>query len=47
MAAALERELTDEALHHRLSAGARASAERFSLPVIAAAYDRALEAVLA
>jgi glycosyltransferase involved in cell wall biosynthesis len=47
VAAALERLLTDEALHRRLSAGARASAERFSLPAIAAAYDRAFEAVLA
>jgi glycosyltransferase involved in cell wall biosynthesis len=47
VAAALERLLTDEALHRRLSAGARASAERFSLPVIAAAYDRALGAALA
>jgi glycosyltransferase involved in cell wall biosynthesis len=47
VAAALERLLTDEALHPRLSAGALASAERFSLPVIAAAYDRALGAALA
>jgi glycosyltransferase involved in cell wall biosynthesis len=47
VAAALERLLTDEALHRRLSAAARASAERFSLPVIAAAYDRAFGAALA
>ena len=45
VAAALERLVTDEALHNRLSAGARATAQRFSLPVIAAAYDRVLEAV--
>jgi glycosyltransferase involved in cell wall biosynthesis len=47
VAAALERLLTDEMFHRRLSAGARATAGRFSLPVIAAAYDRALGAALA
>jgi glycosyltransferase involved in cell wall biosynthesis len=47
VAAALERLLTDETFHRRLSAAARASAERFALPVIAAAYDRALGAALA
>jgi glycosyltransferase involved in cell wall biosynthesis len=47
VAAALTRVLSDEPFRRRLSAGARASAERFSLPAIAAAYDRALGAVLA
>ena len=46
VAAAIERVLTDGAFRRRLSAGARTSAERFALPVIAAAYDRALQAVL-
>jgi glycosyltransferase involved in cell wall biosynthesis len=47
MAAALERVLTDHALRQRLAAGARASAARFTLPTIAAAYDGLLRQVLA
>jgi glycosyltransferase involved in cell wall biosynthesis len=47
VAAALERLLTDQTLHRKLSAGARTSAKRFSLPAIAAAYDRAFAGVLA
>jgi len=43
VASALERVLTDEPLHGRLAAGARTSALRFSLPTIAAAYERVLE----
>jgi glycosyltransferase involved in cell wall biosynthesis len=47
VAAALERVLTDEMFHRRLSEGARASAERFALPAVAAAYDRVFSEVLA
>jgi len=47
LAAALERVLTDRALHARLSDGARRSAERFALPAVAAAYDRVFSEVLA
>jgi glycosyltransferase involved in cell wall biosynthesis len=47
VAAALERLLTDEALHTRIAAGARSSAVRFSLPAIAAEYERMLCGVLA
>jgi glycosyltransferase involved in cell wall biosynthesis len=47
LAAALERVLTDQALHARLSEGARRSAERFALPAVAAAYDRVFSEVLA
>ena len=46
VAAALERVLTDDAFRRRLADGARRSAERFALPVIADAYDRAFGAVL-
>jgi glycosyltransferase involved in cell wall biosynthesis len=46
LAAALERVLSDQALHTRLAHGARASAERFALPAIAAAYDRVLGAMV-
>jgi glycosyltransferase involved in cell wall biosynthesis len=46
VSAALERVLTDDAFRRRLADGARRSAERFALPVIADAYDRALGAVL-
>ena len=47
VAEALARVLSDEPFRRRLSAGARVSAQRFSLPAIAAAYDRTLGAVLA
>jgi glycosyltransferase involved in cell wall biosynthesis len=47
LAAALERVLTDQTLHARLSEGARRSAERFALPAVAAAYDRVFSEVLA
>jgi glycosyltransferase involved in cell wall biosynthesis len=47
LAAALERVLTDEPLHRRLSEGALKSGERFSLPAVAAAYDRVFAEVLA
>jgi glycosyltransferase involved in cell wall biosynthesis len=39
VAAALERILTDNALRQRLALAAKASAERFALPSIAAAYE--------
>jgi len=45
-AAALERVLTDESLRRRLAGGARASAQRFALPAIAARYDRVFAAAL-
>lgn len=47
VAAALERVLGDDELRGRLAAGARSSARRFALPVIAAAYDRAFREVFA
>ena len=47
LAAALQRLLEDEALHRRLSHGARTSAARFALPSVAAAYDRVLAGALA
>jgi glycosyltransferase involved in cell wall biosynthesis len=46
LAAALERVLSDPSLRERLSQGARASAQRFALPAIAAAYDRVLGAMV-
>ena len=46
LAAALERVLSDARFRERLSHGARASAERFALPAIAAAYDRVLGAMV-
>ncbi len=46
VAAALERVLRDAAFRQRLAAGARASAGRFALPTIAAAYDGVLRQVL-
>ena len=46
LAAALERVLSDAPLRERLSQGARASAQRFALPAIAAAYDRVLGAMM-
>jgi glycosyltransferase involved in cell wall biosynthesis len=47
VAAALERILGDEAFRLRLSGAARAGADRFALPVIAAAYDGVLRGALA
>ena len=46
LAAALERVLSDAPFRERLSHGARASAQRFALPTIAAAYDRVLGAMV-
>ena len=46
LAAALQRVLLDASLRERLSKGARANAQRFALPAIAAAYDRVLGAML-
>jgi len=46
VAAALARVLTDGALRRELSEGARRSAERFAVPAIAGAYERALGAML-
>jgi glycosyltransferase involved in cell wall biosynthesis len=40
LAAALERVLADDGLRGRMAKAARQSAERFALPVVAAAYDR-------
>jgi glycosyltransferase involved in cell wall biosynthesis len=45
-AAALVRVLSDPSLRERLSHGAHASAQRFALPAIAAAYGRMLEAIV-
>ena len=47
LAAALERMLTDDDLRRRTAAAARLTAERFALPAIAVAYERAFEEVLA
>jgi glycosyltransferase involved in cell wall biosynthesis len=47
LAAALERLVTDEGLHRRMSLAARRAAQRFALPTIAAEYDRAFSEVLA
>ena len=47
MAAALARVLSDDELRQRMSQAARVAAERFALPSIAAAYDRAFSEVLA
>ncbi len=47
VAASLERVLTDGVLRQRLAAATRASAARFALPTIAAAYDSLLREVLA
>lgn len=47
VAAALERVLTDDALRGRMSAATRSHAQRFSLPSIAAAYDRLFAEALA
>jgi glycosyltransferase involved in cell wall biosynthesis len=46
VAAALQRVLTDDGLRRRLAEGASRTAQRFALPTIAAAYDRAFAAVL-
>jgi glycosyltransferase involved in cell wall biosynthesis len=46
VAAALERVLTNDAFHARLSYGAHQGAKRFALPAIAAAYHRALGGLL-
>jgi glycosyltransferase involved in cell wall biosynthesis len=46
LAAALERVLSDAPFRERLSRGARASAQRFALTTIAAAYDRVLGAIV-
>ena len=46
LAAALERVLEDEGLHGRMSQAARQNAGRFALPVVAAAYDRVLGALV-
>ncbi len=46
VAAALERVLGDAAFRQRLALGARASAGRFALPTIAAAYDGVFRQVL-
>jgi glycosyltransferase involved in cell wall biosynthesis len=46
LAAALERVLADEGLHGRMSQAARQNAGRFALPVVAAAYDRVLGALV-
>lgn len=47
LAAALARVLSDRDLRARMSHAARGAAERFALPSIAAAYDRAFSEVLA
>jgi glycosyltransferase involved in cell wall biosynthesis len=44
-AAALERVLSDDGLRCRMAQAARSNAERFALPVVAAAYDRVLGAL--
>jgi glycosyltransferase involved in cell wall biosynthesis len=46
LAAALQRVLLDASLRERLSQGARANAQRFALPAIAAAYDQVLGAMV-
>ncbi len=46
LAAALQRVLLDASLRERLSQGARANAQRFALPAIAAAYDQVLGAIV-
>jgi hypothetical protein len=43
----MSRVLTDGALRAKMAAAARRSAERFSAPVVAGAYDETLMAALA
>jgi len=47
VASALERVLTDESFHRRLSDGARRTAQRFALSAVAADYERVFAEVLA
>jgi glycosyltransferase involved in cell wall biosynthesis len=46
LAAALERVLVDDGLRGRMSQAARRNAERFGLPLVAAAYDRVFGALV-